>query len=114
MFPTWLPITTVLTGALIWYRDVACCVPGTDRPGLALAVAVPGDEPAPGDEDDVQPTRLSPAIPRSPAISASDPAWRIAAARPLARSMRDKYPLPRAYSSKRPPRYLARKRSAAA
>src|SRR5215472_8161283 len=94
MFPTWLPITTVLTGALIWYLDVAWCVPGTDRPGLALAVAVPGDEPAPGDEDDVQPARLSPAAPRSPVISASDPARRIAAAGPLGRSMRGLIPAP--------------------
>jgi hypothetical protein len=114
-FPTWLTITTVLTGVVIWYLDVAWCVPGTDRPGLALSVAVPGDEPALGDEeDDVHPTRLGPAIPSNPVISASDPARRIAAAGPLARSMRDKYPASRVYSSKRPSRYLARKRSAAA
>jgi hypothetical protein len=40
-FPTWLTITTALTGAVIWYLAVALCVPGTDRPGLALAVGVP-------------------------------------------------------------------------
>src|SRR5215475_5958826 len=103
MFPTWLTITTVLTGALIWYLDVAWCVPGTDRPGLALAVAVPADEAAPGvEEDDVHPARVSPAVPRSPVISASNPVWRIAAAGPLARSMRGRFPLRRAYSSKRP------------
>ena len=50
-FPTWLTITTVLTGAVIWYLAVAWCVPGTDRPGLALAVPpgalIPaGGEPA--------------------------------------------------------------------
>ena len=71
-FPTWLTITTVLTGAVIWYLAVALCVPGTDRPGLALAV--PGDEPAPGDdEDDVHPARPSPATAINPVISADRP-----------------------------------------
>jgi hypothetical protein len=51
-FPTWLTTTTVLTGAVIWYLAVARCVPGTDRPGLALADAVPGDADG-DDEDDV-------------------------------------------------------------
>ena len=103
-FPTWLTITTVLTGAVIWYLAVALCVPGTDRPGLALAG--PGDEPAPGDDED----DVHPAIPSNAVISATDPARRMAGAAPRARSIRE-YP---AYSSKRPPRYLARKRSAAA
>jgi len=95
--PTWLTITTVLTGALIWYLTVAWCVPGTYRPGLALAVAVPGDEPGLGDEeDDVHPARLSPAVPRSPVISASNLARRIAAAGPLAQSMTENYPVRRA------------------
>jgi hypothetical protein len=102
-FPTWLTITTVLTGAVIWYLAVAWCVPGTDRPGLALVVAVaetaPEDEPAPGEEaDDAHPARPSPAIPRSPVVSASDPARRMAGAGPRARSIRHSYPVPRAYS----------------
>ena len=108
-FPTRLTITTVLTGAVIWYLAVALCVPGTDRPGLALAV--PGDEPAPGDdEDDAHPARPSPAVPSNTMTSATDPARRMAGVAPRARSIRENP----AYSSNRPPRYLARKRSAAA
>jgi hypothetical protein len=96
-FPTWLTITTVLTGVVIWYLAVAWCVPGTDRPGLALAVpAGEAGEPA-GCGDDVHP-----AIPRSPAISASDPARRMAGGSSRARSMRDFYPTQWAHSQDRP------------
>jgi hypothetical protein len=72
MLPRWPVITTVLTGDEIWYAVVVRCVPGTEKPGLALA--------GPGPADDVaglalpvawHPARTSPA---SPVISASDPA----------------------------------------
>src|SRR5689334_17193624 len=56
---------------------------GTDRPGLALAV--PGDELAPGDDED----DVHPAIPSNAVMSATDPARRMAGAAPRARSIRE-------------------------
>jgi hypothetical protein len=44
--PTWLITTTVLTGDETWYTVVDLCVPGIDRPGLALAVTALAEDAA--------------------------------------------------------------------
>jgi hypothetical protein len=101
MLPAWLITTTVLTGDEIWYTVVALCVPGIDRLGLALAAAAC--------EAAVDP------VADADAGLAALPEWHPASASPsrLTRPAISARP-PTAYSSKRPPRYLARKRSAAA